>query len=95
MAYFGARGKADRLGVRQGAQPIDADSQRQLFAEPGHEPRFVEIDRVPVRMENCPNFGGPWVAVKLMQRSSLDEMLKDSDNVFGPLLIQPARNHFA
>src|SRR3990170_3030097 len=40
------------------------------------EPRFVEIDHARVRVENCRQFGGPWLALELVQKLGLHEFLK-------------------
>jgi transposase len=36
----------------------------------------VEIDRTRVRVENCRQFGGPWLALELVKKLGLDEFLK-------------------
>ena len=37
---------------------------------------FVEIDRTRVRVENCRQFGGPWLALELVKRLGLHEFLQ-------------------
>jgi hypothetical protein len=65
VAYLGLIDEAGRLGVEQAAEPQRASPQRELFLEDKPEPRFVEIDVTRVRVENCRQFGGPWLALEL------------------------------
>lgn len=76
VAYLGQMDEAGRLGIEQAADPQPASRQQQLFAEPVTEPRYVEIDRTRVRVENCRQFGGPWLALELVRKLGLDEFLK-------------------
>ena len=75
VAYLGSMDEAGRLGVEQTADPAPPDNQRELFP-PATEPRYVEIDRTRVRVENCRQFGGPWLALKLIQQLGLHEFLQ-------------------
>jgi transposase len=68
--------EAGRLGVQQAAQPTPDDPQRRLFDEPKPAPRFVEIDRARLRVENCRKFGGPWAALQLIRQFQLDDFLE-------------------
>jgi transposase len=76
VAYLGRMDEAGRLGVRQAADPQPASRQGDLFANVAVEARFVEIDRTRVRVENCRQFGGPWLALELVQRLGFDEFLR-------------------
>jgi transposase len=76
VAYLGQIDEADRLGVQQATEPRFPPSQRRLFAESETPPRYVEIDRTRVRVENCRQFGGPWLALELVKKLGLDEFLK-------------------
>lgn len=76
VAYLGLMDEAGRLGVEQAADPQPASPQRQLFPEANTEPRFVEIDRTRVRVENCRQFGGPWLALELVKQLGLHEFLR-------------------
>ena len=76
VAYLGQIDEAGRLGVRDAVEPRSPSSQRHLFAESETEPRFVEIDRTRVRVENCRQFGGPWLALELIKKLGLHEFLK-------------------
>jgi len=44
-----------------------------LFPEP--EPEWVEVDASQVRVENCRQFGGPWLAFELIKTLGLDWFL--------------------
>jgi transposase len=76
VAYLGQIDEADRLGVQQATEPRIASSQRRLFAESEAQARYVEIDRTRVRVENCRQFGGPWLALELVKKLGLHEFLK-------------------
>src|SRR3990172_6452428 len=76
VAYLGQIDEADRLGVQQAAAPKPDSRQQTLFSESKPEPRFVEIDPARVRLENCRQFGGPWLAVELVEKLGLHEFLK-------------------
>ena len=47
--------------------------QHQLFDDV--EPRWVEFDLKRVRIERCLDFGGPWLAVQLMEQLGLPSIL--------------------
>src|SRR3990172_6221891 len=76
VAYLGQIEEADRLGVQQAAEPQPESRQQPLFSESKPEPRFVEIDRARVRVENCRQFGGPWLALELVKKPGLHEFLQ-------------------
>ena len=76
VAYLGLMDEAGRLGVEQAADPQPPSSQQQLFAESHAEPRFVEIDRTRVRVENGRRFGSPWLALELIKRLGLQAFLE-------------------
>jgi len=76
VAYLGQMDEAGRLGVQESVEPRPISRQQQLFAESETKPEFVEIDRQRVRVENCLQFGGPWVALELVKRLGLHEFLK-------------------
>ena len=78
VAYLGLMDEAGRLGVEQAADPQPSSPQRELFPEPSAELRFVEIDRASVRVENCRQFGGPWLALELVKQLGLHEFLKQT-----------------
>jgi transposase len=88
VAWLGKLDEAGRLGVQQAAKAPRADAmhggsaastrQRKLFDEESSEtePRWVEINAAGVRVENCRQFGGPWLALELIRRLQLDEFLQ-------------------
>lgn len=92
VAWLGKLDEAGRLGVEEAAsesQPA-ADSpsgpnvttrQLSLFDQSVDdtpvEPRWVEVNASGVRVENCVQFGGPWIALELVRQLRLDRFLKD------------------
>jgi len=76
IAYLGQMDEAGRLGVHQAAAPRTRSRQKKLFSDETPEPRFVEIDRNSLRVENCLCFGGPWLALELVKQLGLHEFLK-------------------
>jgi transposase len=77
VAYLGDLDEAGRLGVQQAAEPDSrCNAQLSLFDEESPEPRFVAVDVAKVRVENCREFGGPWLAWQLIRRLGLDEFLE-------------------
>ena len=76
VAYLGRMDEAGRLGVEQAADPQPPSRQHELFPQASTEPRFVEVDRTRVRVENCRQFGGPWLALELIKRLGLHEFLQ-------------------
>ena len=79
VAYLGEVDQAGRLGVQQAAAGNSQDAPRpSLFAEDRCQPRYVEVDAGRVRVENCREFGGPWLAWQLIQKLGLDEFLQQT-----------------
>ena len=88
VAWLGKLDEAGRLGVQQAAESFGAQTahqtgptsggQKTLFEDetPGPEPRWVEVNAAGVRVENCRQFGGPWLARELIRRLQLDEFLE-------------------
>jgi len=79
--------EAGRLGVQEAARsqaensvnagPRTSHSQLALFEfedEPT-EPRWVRVNTSAVRVENSRAFGGPWLAMHLLEQLKLDEFL--------------------
>lgn len=82
VSWLGKLDEEGRLGVQQAAAGETADQpheprvgqvQRRLFDEP--EPRYVRVNPEAVRVENCKQFGGPWLALTLIEKLKLDELL--------------------
>jgi transposase len=72
VAYLGDLDEAGRLGMRQAAaSPGDADASPMLFADGTAAPRYIEIDTSSVRVENVRSFGGPWLALQLIDQLGL------------------------
>ena len=80
VAWLGTLDEAGRLGVQQAAEESaskpTAETQPTLFdaavEQADAEPRWVEVDASAVRVENCRQFGGPWLALELVRRLQLD-----------------------
>ena len=47
--------------------------QRRLFDDVA--PRWVEVDTSRIRVERCVDFGGPWLAMKLLKHLGLESLL--------------------
>jgi transposase len=76
VAYLGLMDEAGRLGVEQAADPQPPAFQHELFPQTKTEPRFVEVDRARMRVENCRQFGAPWLALELIKQLGLHEFLE-------------------
>jgi len=76
VAWLGRIDEAGRLGVREAAEGrTGTPRQRRLFDE-SEPPRWVEVNAAAVRVENCRQFGGPWLALELIRRLGLDEFFE-------------------
>jgi len=73
VAYLGKLDEAGRLGIKQAADDKPISPQKTFFPEP--EPEWVEVDAKAVRVENCRQFGGPWLAMELIKTLGLDKFL--------------------
>jgi transposase len=77
VAYLGGLDEAGRLGVQQAADPaFPSEKPPSLFEDESTPPREVHVDVSKVRVENCREFGGPWLAWQLIRRLGLDEFLE-------------------
>jgi transposase len=91
VAWLGKLDEAGRLGMEQTARNASpsrsqdststrGDQQLSLFRQQDDEesiqPQWVEVDASGVRVENCRQFGGPWLALEVVRRLQLDEFLK-------------------
>ena len=76
VAHLGKLDEVGRLGLKQAAEERPRSSQRKLFPEP--EPEWVEVDASAVRVENCRQFGGPWLALELIKTLGLDAFLRET-----------------
>jgi hypothetical protein len=96
VAWLGKLDEAGRLGIQhvvRGTSSVQAkestDVQLSLFNKKDDEepiqPQWVEVNASGVRVENCRQFGGPWLALEVVRRLQLDEFLKG--------IIPPGREH--
>ena len=90
VAWLGKLDEAGRLGIEQAARDANSthsktsttarDDQLPLFNrqvdEAPAEPQWVEVNASGVRVENCRQFGGPWLALQVARKLRLDEFLK-------------------
>ena len=83
VAYLGRLDEEGRLGVQQAATGEGASEQpclpftREASSKERHEaqPRWVAVNASAVRVENCVQFGGPWLALELIKKIGLDVFL--------------------
>jgi transposase len=78
VAYLGELEEAQRWGVQQAAQPNATRDRQQSWLQERTAPQHVEVDVSKVRVENCREFGGPWLAWQLIQKLGLDDFLQQS-----------------
>jgi transposase len=91
VAWLGKLDEAGRLGVEQAARDASSshskesttahgENQLSLFSQQDDkesvQPQWVEVNASGVRVENCRQFGGPWLALEVAGRLQLDEFLK-------------------
>jgi len=75
VAYLGELDEKGRLGVKRAAEGNGRSGQQKLFEE--LKPEWVEVDTSRVRVENCRDFGGPWLGLELVRHLGLDEFLAE------------------
>ena len=85
VSWLGALDEAGRIGVLQAAQnqrqatvkPQLEFKQQSLFEyeDEAVEPLWVRVNAKAVRVENNRQFGGPWLALQLIEQLKLDEFL--------------------
>lgn len=82
VTWLGALDEAGRLGVLQAAKvqagishsPNDSRQLALFDYEDQHaEPLWVRVNAKAVRVENSKHFGGPWLALQLIEKLKLDE----------------------
>jgi transposase len=64
--------EAGRLGIKDAAEGHDGQ-QGDVFYDT--EPEWVEVDVKRVRTERCRRFGDAWIAVEIMKKLGLPELL--------------------
>lgn len=80
VSWLGKLDEQGRLGVEQVAQanahdrPTDGCVQLTLFDQ--QPPQWVRVNASAVRVENCKQFGGPWMAIQLIEKLKLDQFLR-------------------
>jgi hypothetical protein len=74
VAYLGQLDERGRLGVQDAADGRRRGRQRRLFDN--IKPEWVEIDASRMRVENCRQFGGPWLGLELVRQLHLKEFLE-------------------
>jgi transposase len=72
VAYLGQLDQQGRLGIKQVASG-HAQHQKQLFDDV--EPQWIEVDAKRLRVERCLDFGGPWLALHLLDKLNLNRWL--------------------
>jgi transposase len=72
VSYLGQADKPLRCGMQQTASGIPC--QRMLFDDV--EPEWVEINVNGIRVENCLDFGGPWLGLGLLKQLGLTELFE-------------------
>jgi transposase len=79
VSYLGLLKESERLGIKQVAKGNKKSAFKQLHlfdADNKPEPEWVEVDTANVRVENQLDFGGPWLALQLIHKLKLDELLE-------------------
>jgi hypothetical protein len=76
VAYLGQLDARGRLGVKAAAEGRRRSRQKRLFDDV--QPQWVEVDASRVRVENCRDFGGPWLGLELVRRLGLQEFLRQT-----------------
>ncbi len=86
VAYLGRLDEEGRLGVQQAATPdssVNDEQQRLSFARNESkdssqevQPQWVKVNASAVRVENCVQFGGPWLALELIKKIGLDDFFR-------------------
>jgi len=74
VAYLGEMDQAGRLGIEQAAGGRGHDPQQAMF-DPAPQPRWVQVDLSGVRVEHTRLFGGPWLALQLIDQLGLRDLL--------------------
>ena len=80
VSYLGQLNESERLGIKQAAQGNKASAVKQLHlfnTSTTVKPEWVEVDTANVRVENELEFGGPWLALQLIQILKLDTLFEE------------------
>ncbi len=76
VAYLGQLDEPGRLGMKAAAQGGRRSWQRRLLDEV--RPQWVEVDVARLRVENCCDFGRPWLGLELVRQLGLREFLEQT-----------------
>lgn len=78
VSYLGLLKESERPGIKRAAKGNkESFRQLQLFdTDNKPEPDWVEVDTTNIRVENQLDFGGPWLALQLIHKLKLDELLE-------------------
>ena len=72
VSWLGSLDEAGRLGIEQAADGHAQRTSLQLplfeYDDTPTEPRWVEVNTGAIRVENCREFGGPWLAMQVIER---------------------------
>lgn len=74
VAHLGTIEEKKRRGVKRLAEEKESPEPRGLFD--GDVPEYAEVDTKRVRVENCRDFGGPWLGLELVKELGLDRFLE-------------------
>jgi len=72
VSYLGQMDESLRCGIHQKAS--GKAHQRMLFDDA--EPAWVEVNVHAIRVENCLDFGGPWLGLELLKKLGLTELFE-------------------
>jgi len=72
VSYLGQVEASLRCGIQQ--QATGKPYQRMLFEDA--KPAWVEVDVNGVRVENCLDFGGPWLGLELLKKLGLTDLFE-------------------
>lgn len=74
VAYLGDLDEAGRVGIERLAGGKGIDPQARMF-QPAPQPRWVEVDLSRVRVQEPRSFGGPWLALQVIRKLGLADLL--------------------
>lgn len=74
VAYLGDVEESLRQGVQEAAAGQPSPRQEPLFSESSPAPQWVEVDASRIRVERCREFGGPWLALQVLEQLQLPEL---------------------
>ena len=79
VAYLGDLDEAGRLGMHHAAEGSEAGVDSPMLFDDGTPvPRFTEVDTSGIRVQNIRGFGGPWLAMQVIDRLGLRGFLAEA-----------------